>query len=138
MPLQVYMSIVHKSSLHHNIESMWKPKMPERGYYGFLNGVFDFRAGVFYPYPDCTFQAMDASRVKPWDAKIKSKLVYKFFDVAFTQSDSFTRVSGRLFDVTWKDDLPIDVIFQTQKVAQGRHCLSLCNDGTCSVANEGR
>ena len=115
LPLQVYMSIVHKSSLHHNIESMWKPKMPQRGYYGFLNGVFDFRAGVFYPYPDCTFQATDASRVKSWDAKIKSKLVYKFFDVAFTQSDSFTRVSDRLFDVTWKDDLPIDVIFQTQK-----------------------
>ena len=28
LPLQVYMSIVHKSSLYQNIESMWKPKCP--------------------------------------------------------------------------------------------------------------
>ena len=115
-PLQVYMSLNNRSNLHNNIESMWDPQLPERGYYGFLNGTYDFREGIFYPYPDSKFEAVDPSRVKPWDAAIDSKIVYKYFEVEFQQSVMYNRCSDNsLYDITWGTSLPIETIFKTQK-----------------------
>ena len=126
--IRIYRSIRYKNEVLDNIESMWAPKPVEQGYYGYNNGVFDFREGVFYAYKEhylpfkngifflrdkILTKYVDANRVKLMETDM---ITYKYFDTYFQQSDMYVKnTDAWLYDVKWSKPLHIDTIFKTQK-----------------------
>ena len=49
---RIYRSTSFKNKFLDNIQSIWTSEPIKRGYYGYINGIYDFREGIFHAYKD--------------------------------------------------------------------------------------